>query len=135
MSAFMTKGALMGITDSVLLPEGADIACSALDELRSVGSDLKPVCKAAMFWTIRTRVYVLWKGGQVVKLARHAFPLADSSFLGWVNQCVRLGEAMPLVTRKTHLVSSKEAVQKGKQFGRQEIKQSRPKLNWDQKPL
>ncbi len=133
MSQFIAKGALMAITDSVLLPQGADIACPALDELRTVGSDLKPVCKADTFWTLRTRVYVLWQNGEAVKLARHAFPLADSSFLGWVGQCVRRGEAMPLVTRKTHLVSLKEAVQKGKQFGRAEIKQSRPKLDWDQK--
>jgi hypothetical protein len=133
MSAFITKGALMGITDSVLLPGGTDIECPALDELRSVGSDLKSVYKADTFWTLRTRVYVLWEGGQVVKFARHAFPLADSSFLGWVSQSVRRGEAIPLVTRKTHLVSLKEAVQKGKQFGSAEIKQSRPKLDWDQK--
>ncbi len=135
MSAFITKGALMGITDSVLLPEGTDIECRALDELRSVGSDLKPVCKADTFWTLRTRVYVLWKVGECVKLARHAFPLADSSFLGWINECVRRGTAIPLRTRRTHLVSLKEAVQKGKQFGRQEIKHSRPKLDWDQKRI
>src|SRR5439155_18902619 len=130
---FIAKGALMAITDSVLLPEHTLADCAALDELQSVGSDLKPVCKADTFWTLRTRIYVLWKNGEAVKLARHALPLVDSSFLGWVNQCVRRGEAMPLVTRKTHLVSLKEAVQKGKQFGRQEIKQSRPKLDWDQK--
>jgi len=129
MSQFIAKGALMAITDSVLLPEHTLTDCAALDELQSVGSDLKPVCKADTFWTLRTRIYVLWQNGEAVKLARHALPLVDSSFLGWVNQCVRRGEAMPLVTRKIHLVSLKESVQKGKQFGRQEIKQSRPKLD------
>jgi len=133
LSQFAAKGALMAITDSVLLPEHTPLECVALDELRSVGSDLKPVAEADTFWTFRTRVYVLWKAGRVVKFARHAFPLADSSFLGWVNQCVRRGAAIPLRTRKTHLVSLKEAVQHGKQFGRQETKTTRPKLDWDQK--
>src|SRR5439155_15861612 len=90
---FIAKGALMAITDSVLLPEHTLADCAALDELQSVGSDLKPVCKADTFWTLRTRVYVLWQNGEAVKLARHALPLVDSSFLGWVNQCVRRGEA------------------------------------------
>jgi hypothetical protein len=64
---------------------------------------------------------------------RVGFELTICRFLGRVNQRARKGEALPLVTRKTHLVSLKEAVQKGKQFVPQEIKTSRPQLDWDQK--
>lgn len=123
----------MTVTDSVLLPRGTDMKCPALDELQSVGSDLRPQYEADKAWILRTRVYTLWKNGNPVKWARHAFHISDESFLGWVQECVRKGSPIPLTARKTHLVSLKEAIEKGKVLGQQEVRKSHPKLDWDQK--
>src|SRR5438128_4916670 len=113
MSQFISKGAIMAVTDSVLLPKGTDIACHALDELRSIGSDLKLEHEADVSWILRSRAYVLWNGGEVVKIARQGFQLPEPEFVAWVNASVQKGEAIPLVARKTHLVGLKEVIEKG----------------------
>ncbi len=135
MSQFISKGALMAVTDSVLLPAGTNIDCPVLADLRSVGSDLKLVCAADTLWSLRTRVYALWNNGKAVKSAHHAFSMQDDEFVEWAEQCVKSGDVISLTTRRTHLVSLKEAVQKGKQLGTPEIRETKPKMDWDNKRL
>jgi len=135
MSQFISKGAIMAVTDSVLLPKGTDINCPALDELRSIGSDLKLEHEADTTWILRTRVYVLSKNGKVVKAARHGFSMPEEEFLAWVEECEKKGEAIPLTAKKTHLVGLKETIEKGKTLGQTEIRESHPTLDWDQKRL
>ena len=135
MSQFISKGAIMAVTDSVLLPKGTDNSCPALDELRSIGSDLKLEHEADTTWILRTRVYVLSKEGKAVKVARHGFSMPEEEFVSWVEECRKKGEAIALEARKTHLVGLKEAIEKGKALGQMEIRESHPKLDWDQKRL
>jgi len=134
-SQFIAKGAFMGVTDSVLLPKGTSISCPALDELRSIGSDLKLVAEADVSWILRTRAYVLWKEGNVVKEARGGFQMPEAEFVSWVTESVERGEAIPLTAKKIHLVGLKEVIEKGKTLGQTEIRESHPKLDWDQKRL
>jgi len=133
MSQFVSKGAIMAVTDSVLLPKGTDIGCPALDELRSIGSDLKLEHEADTTWILRTRVYVLSKEGKAVKVARHGFSMPEDEFAAWVEECKKEGEAIPLTAKKIHLVGLKEAIEKAKTLGQMEIHESHPKLDWDQK--
>ena len=135
MSQLIAKGALMGVTDSVLLPKGTDISCPALDELRSIGSDLKLVAEADVSWILRTRAYVLWREGNIVKEARHGFQMPELEFVSWVTESVEKGEAIPLTAKKLHLVGLKEVIEKGKALGQTETHESHPKLDWDQKRL
>src|SRR3989442_2213829 len=107
MSQFISKGAIMAVTDSVLLPKGTNISCSALDELKSIGSDLRLEHEADTTWILRTRAYVLWENGKMVKVARHGFGMPEEEFVSWVEQCVREGKPIPITARKTHLVSLK----------------------------
>jgi len=51
----------------------------------------------------------------------------------WVTSSIERGEAVPLTARKTHLVGLKEVIEKGKTLGQTEIRESHPKLDWDQK--
>jgi hypothetical protein len=125
----------MGVTDSVLLPRGTDINCSALEELRSIGSNLKLEREADAVWILRTRAYVLMKDGKVVKVARHGFQMPEAEFASWVTLSIEKGEATPLTAKKVHLVGLKEVVEKGKTLGQTEIRESHPKLEWDQKRL
>jgi len=122
MSQFISKGATMAVTDSVLLPKGTDISCPALDELRSIGSDLKLEHEADTSWILRTRAYVLSENGKVVKVARHGFGMPEEEFVSWVEQCIKEGKPIPITARKTHLVSLKEVIQRAKQLGEQESK-------------
>jgi len=133
MSQFISKGAIMAVTDSVLLPKGTDISCPALDELRSIGSDLRLEHEADTTWILRTRVYVLSKEGKAVKVARHGFSMPEDEFVAWVEECEKEGEAIPLTAKKIHLVGLKEAIEKDKALGQMEIRESHPKLDWDQK--
>src|SRR5438128_12289131 len=100
MSQFISKGAIMAVTDSVLLPKGTDISCPALDELRSIGSDLKLEHEADTTWILRTRVYVLSKEGKAVKVARHGFSMPEDEFVAWVEECGKEGKAIALTAKK-----------------------------------
>src|SRR5438093_12679668 len=102
----------MAVTYSVLLSKGRDIGCPALDELRSIGSDLKLEHEADTTWILRTRVYVLSKEGKAVKVARHGFSMPEDEFSAWVEECKKAGEAIAITTQKRHRLGLKEAIQK-----------------------
>lgn len=77
MSQFINKGALMTVTDSVLLPKRASIECEALTLLRSVGSDLiaEPF-EVASALIIRAKLYALVDSkGEISKEAHHGVHL------------------------------------------------------------
>ena len=61
--------------------------------------------------------------------------MPEEEFVSWVEECEKKGEAIALEARKTHLVGLKEAIEKGKALGQMEIRESHPKLDWDQKRL
>ena len=61
--------------------------------------------------------------------------MPEEEFLAWVEECEKRGEAIPLTAKKTHLVGLKETIEKGKTLGQTEIRESHPKLDWDQKRL
>ncbi len=133
MSEFVSKGALFTATDSVLLPSGTSIEAPALTALRSVGSDLKLEASPDKAWLMRTKVYALWEGDRVVKLARHGIPMEDAEFIRWVEDSVAKGEALPLTPTKTHLFTFKETITKGKPFGSSTLRETHPSLEWDNK--
>jgi len=134
MSQFVSKGAYFTATDSVLLPRGVSIDCDALTALRSVGSDLKLEASPDKAWLMRTKVYVLWEKGAPVKFARHAIPVErDENFLNWVELSLRKGHAVPFKPRRTHIISIKDVVTKGKSFGSSEVMSINPSTGWDNK--
>lgn len=135
MSQFISKGALMTATDSVLLPRNTPLDCPAFDALRSIGSDLRLEYQPDKTWIMRTKVYMLWENGKPVRWARHGIPMDDGNFVRWVQNSVRKGSARPFKPRKTHLVSIKESLMKGKALGTSEVKTISPKLDWDAKRL
>jgi len=96
---------------------------------------MKLVCEADKFWSLRTRVYTLWRNAKAVKWARHAFSMADEDFVKWVETCAASGNVIPLTTNKPHIVTLKEAVQKGKRLGAQETRETKPKMSWNGKRM
>ena len=73
------------------------------------------------------------KEGKAVKVARHGFSMPEEVFVAWVEECEKEGEAISLTAKKIHLVGLKESIEKEKSLGQMEIRESHPKLDWDEK--
>jgi hypothetical protein len=134
MSQFISKGALMAITDSVLLPRSTSIECQALESLKSVGSSLGTVVEANRAWIMRTKVYALWdrRTGEI-HARRHGFDMPLDEFEKWVEESVKKESVKPPVAEGKHLVTLKRSVQTGRRLGSEEIHESHPRLDWDGK--
>ena len=135
MSQFINKGALMTVTDSVLLPINANIECEALNELRHVGSDLDAepyeVESALM---VRTRLYALWDAkGEIVKEAHHAVHLSFEQCKEIFKKALELGYDPDIEGYRDHIIRLREALMKGKPLGSSELNPSRIYFRWDWK--
>jgi hypothetical protein len=135
MSQFISKGALMAITDSVLLPRGTSLECDALTALKTVGSYLDIQVEAKKAWIMRTKVYALWKSNGEIFARRHGFDMPQEDFEKWVNDSVGKELVELPIARGTHIESLKRAVQTGRRLGSEEIHESHPKRDWDGKRI
>jgi len=135
MSQFINKGALMTVTDSVLLPINAKIECEALNELRHVGSDLDAepyeVESALM---VRTRLYALIDAKEeIVKEAHHAVHLSSDQCKEIFKKALKLGYDPDIKGNRDHIIRLREALLKGKPLGSSELKPSKIYFRWDWK--
>jgi len=136
MSQFISKGAFMAITDSVLLPRGTDLECDALKSLREVGSKLDIQVEAHKAWIMRTKVYALWKRkSEEIFARRHGFDMKQKDFEKWIQDSVNTGSGDAPIAEARHLVSLKRSMQTGRKLGSEEIHESHPKLDWDGKRI
>ena len=138
MSQFISRGALMSITDSVLLPKKTSIECPALTQLKRVESklDLKAIISQA--WILRTKVYALWKdNGKIAKVARHAWDIEEDDFKEWIRSSVARGQPQPTPEWAKHPVRVGQVVRTGRfqDFGKwyPRSHQNPPSLSWDGK--
>jgi len=135
MSQFINKGALMTVTDSVLLPDNAEIECEALNELRKVESDLvaEPYSiERALL--VRTRLYALMDGkGEIVKEAHHAVHLSPDQVKEIFKKALELGRDPDIKGLRDHIIGLREALRTGKPLGSAEPKPSRIYFRWDWK--
>jgi len=129
MAEFIAKGSLFCSTDSGLFPKGTNLECEALKQLHSVDSDfrLEHECDSALL--VRSRMYALLKEGKVTDCARHGTIASKEDFAKIVLDNLKAGRDLGAKAQKTHLATLKEAVQKGKKLGEQEILE-RP-IKWD----
>jgi hypothetical protein len=135
MSQFINEGALMTVTDSVLLPSNASIECEALKELRQVGSDLdaEPYeVESALI--VRTRLYALRDAKEeIVKEAHHAVHLSSEQCKEIFKKALELGYNPDIEGNKEHIIKINEALLKGKPLGSSELKPSKIYFKWDYK--
>lgn len=135
MSQFINKGALMTVTDSVLLPKRVNTECEALTELRKVGSDLiaEPY-KVESALIVRSKLYALLDAkGEVVKEAHHAVHLSSEQCKEIFQKALQLGCDPDMKGERAHIIRLREALQKGKPLGYAELKPSRIYFRWDWK--
>ena len=133
MAEFIAKGSLFCSTDSVLLPEGTDLKCDSLTQLRSVGSDLQKEFDVDTVFIARTRLYALMKDGKVVKNARHGTIASEEGFNEVVLKCLEAGRDLELPVQKIHLAGLKEVFKKGKRLGEEELLERKILWGWDEK--
>jgi hypothetical protein len=137
MSQFINKGALMTVTDSVLLPSNVSLECEALKELRSVGSNLEAEpyeVESALI--VRSKLYALMDAnGEIVKEAHHAVHLSSEQCKEIFKKALELGYDPDMEGKKEHIAKLKEAIFKGKPLGSSELKPSRIYFRWDYKRI
>jgi hypothetical protein len=137
MSQFINEGALMTVTDSVLLPNNASLECEALKELRQVGSDLEAEpygVESALI--VRSKLYALMDAkGEIVKEAHHAVHLSSEQCKEIFEKALELGYDPDIEGNKEHIIKLNEALMKGKPLGSSELKPSRIYFRWDYKRI
>ena len=137
MSQFINKGALMTVTDSVLLPSNVNLECEALKDLRQVGSDLEAEpyeVESALI--VRSKLYALLDAnGEIVKEAHHAVHLSSEQCKEIFKKALELGYDPDIEGNKEHITKLKEAIFKGKPLGSSELKPSRIYFKWDYKRI
>jgi len=135
MSQFINKGALMTVTDSVLLPINANVECEALKELKKVESDLhaEPY-EIERALIVRTRLYALLDAkSEIVKEAHHAVHLTSEQCKEIFEKALEMGYDPDIEGNRDHIVKLREALLKGKPLGSSEMKPSRIYFKWDYK--
>jgi len=135
MSQFISKGALMTVTDSVLLPAHVNIECEALNQLRSVGSDLiQEYGEIHKAFLIRTRLYALFnESGEILKEAHHAVHLTSEQVKRIMLKALELEADPEIVESRPHIVKLPETFRTGKPLGHAESRPSRIYFRWDWK--
>ncbi len=136
MAEFVNKGAYFISTDSVLLPAEADINCDSLDELKSIGSDLKKELEVNHGVIIRARLYALNPLNENPKerhLARHAVSCTPEWFRetmieGYENRCIP-----DLTFTSEKAVKYEKSILEGKELNSLESKELSMEIKWDGK--
>jgi len=133
MAEFISKGSLFCSTDSGLFPKGTDLECEALKQLHSVGSDFKLEYECDSALLARTRLYALFKNGEIVKSARHGSIAGEQDFAKIVKANLETNKDLAHKVQKVHLATAKDMVKKGKKLGESEIWERLITWDWDAK--
>jgi len=135
-SEFVVKGAYFVSTDSVLLPSDADINCSALEELKIVGSDLKREFDVDHGVLIRTRLYALnplEEDSEKQHIARHAVSCKQSEFLEIIKEGYTTKEIPNLEYQAKRLTKYRESLRTGRALNSERVYESEVNLKYDGK--
>lgn len=113
---FVAKGSYLVSTDSVLLPANVDISCHALDELKSIGSNLKYEFPVSHGVIIRTRLYALnplEDDSSKRHIASHSVSMPKSDFLDLIRYAYETKTIPELGYTSRRLIRFKEAMRRG----------------------
>jgi len=134
MAEFIAKGTLFVSTDSVLLPQGSDINCPALEELRSIGSNLEKEYDIDELIIIKSRTYALYKNQEPVKLARHGASLPKDEFANKIKDALA-GKPFDEHYTEKRRIKFTEACKSGQPLHKQIERQRIISLKWDGKRI
>jgi hypothetical protein len=150
----VSKGAHLVSTDSVIIDRSISMECKALDELRSVESDLTVELEADALFAARTRMYFLFQRANnirlppsllepyavddrwaVVKVARHGLPVDKKTLAVAVLASLRAGKLLEDPLPRKQLLSAVSAVRAGLELNAEVCSERTPKMNWDEKRI
>lgn len=135
-SEFVNLGAYFVSTDSVLLPSAVDINCTALEELRNVGSDLKKEFDVSHGVLIRTRLYALnpfEEDRNKQHHARHGVHCSPDEFLEIMREGYTSKEIPELTYSVKKLTKYKESIRTGRKLNSEHFYSSSISLKFDGK--
>jgi chorismate mutase len=151
---FVSKGALLISTDSVILPQGTDIACHSLDLLKTVDSDMPVELEADAGIIFRTRLYAeLLKGTSVdrlpqgkeplavdedwavIKMARHGVPIEKEDCARAVLASLKAERSVPVGAKKITLLGAEAAIRAGLPINYPKVDEREPQFSWDHKRI
>jgi hypothetical protein len=154
MADFVSKGALLVSTDSIIVPKGTDISCNSLDLLRSVGSDMAIEREADAVVVFRTRLYALLVRADnlgrlpagnppiaadgdwaVIKMARHGVPVDKTDCAEAVLESLKAKCSVSKVGKKTTLLGASAAIRRNLPINYQDVVSHEVKFNWDRKRI
>lgn len=136
MSEFISKGTYFVSSDSVLLPADTDINCDSLQQLRSVGSDLRKEFSVDHGIIIRARLYVLNPLNENPKerhLARHAVSCEPEEFSQIMTEGYMTRHIPNLSFTSKKAVKYEKSLLEGKELNSIEMKESKIDIKWDGK--
>jgi hypothetical protein len=154
MAEFVAKGAYLVSTDSVIIDRSISMECKALDELRSVESDLTVELEVDAFLSIRTRMYFLFQRPDnirlplslsepfavddqwaVVKVARHGLPVEKKILAEAVLASLRAKRLLDEPLPRKQLLSAVSAVRMGLELNAEVCSERMPIMEWDNKRI
>ncbi|HWP91558.1 MAG TPA: DNA polymerase [Thermodesulfobacteriota bacterium] len=133
---FTTKGAYFVSTDSVLLPKSTPIECRALEELKSVGSDLKHEFDVTHGILLRTRLYALnpmEEDKNKRHIARHAIHASEDQFLRFIREGFKTKAIPETSYTKTRRLNLKDSFARHKPWNSPYEYRTQYKLKYDGK--
>jgi hypothetical protein len=136
-------------TDSVIVDRDASISCTALDELRAVGSDMPVEVEADALFISGARKYALLARAEsvalgskivardgtwaILKASRQGSRESESQFGETLLACLASGANVAPVRTVTRRLKPEEAVRKGRPFGSADQKDIVTRFEWDKK--
>jgi hypothetical protein len=133
---FCALGAYFVSTDSVLLPANVDLSCDALQQLRSVGSDLKTEIEVTHGVIIRNRLYSLNPMDDLSRsrhTARHSVHMKEKDFLAFIREGYLTKVIPSLDYSVTRFIKLNDAVTKGKPLNSEYVYNGKINLAYDNK--
>ncbi len=141
--------ALSVSTDAVIIDADASVECAALDELRSVGSDMPVEVEGDALFIGRSRQYALLVRADglsedrkalardsryaVVKIARHGSPETAEEFSTTVLACIAAGANVAPTRLVTRELKPEAAVRAGVPIGTSTTNERATRFQWDAK--
>ena len=136
MSEFISKGTYFVSSDSVLLPKDIDINCDSLDELRSVGSNLRKEFDVDHGVIIRARLYALNplnKNPGQRHLARHAVSCEPEEFRKIITEGYETRNIPDMSFTSKRTVKFEKSLLEEKELNSIDTKESSIDIKWDGK--
>lgn len=136
MSEFISMGTYFVSSDSVLLPKDLNINCDSLDELRSVGSNLRKEFHVDHGVIIRARLYglnPLNENPRERHLARHAVSCKPEDFRKIMIEGFETRNIPDLSFESKKTIKYEKSILEGKELNSVEYKQSTIDIKWDGK--